>query len=327
MSLKSVVSALTTKKMAERSWLQDENVFTKTAIDGTIYAVTMLTGHSNLYRLPVPSYMCKPTIFLINEKIEQAYAKYQERYGKIFFTRAVGTICVHPTYVKLGAPSFFAKPIPDNDPSNPMWISRNSWDESAWMYFAHNDVMSYQIFVPAEVSTPVNEQNPELLKMVEAMIHDIDTSNAWLKKAGGSYDLIVELARYAASDFNKAILFGPNWLFKVPFILLLAGDFKSASLFRSAIGKYSLRDLFRLDTDAAEKAISDLFNWGQSLEKETQHIDADDPESFCDHQIPKLKVLIDKKQKNEGIIPDRRLIPFTTNQPGLIAEIQQNIKC
>lgn len=93
MSLKSVVDALTTKAMTERNWLQDENVFTKTTVDGTICAVSILAGSSNLYRLPVPSYMCKPTIFLINEKIEQAYTRYQENYGKLFFTRAVGTLC------------------------------------------------------------------------------------------------------------------------------------------------------------------------------------------------------------------------------------------
>lgn len=231
-----------------------------------------------------------------------------------------------PAYVKLGSPNFFAKPVPDNDPSNPMWISGSSWNESAWTSFAHNDIAGYQFFVPAGVSTLVNEQNQELAKMVEAMMHDIDSSVAWLEKAGDSYDLVVELARQAASDFNKAILFGPNWLFKVPFILLHAGDLESASRFRSAIDNYSLRDLFCLETDAAEKAMTDLFNWGQSLEREVQNIGAVDLDSFRVQQVQKLKALIEKRQTSVGIMPDLRLIPFSTSQPGLGVEIQSNVK-
>jgi hypothetical protein len=269
-SFKRSIEKLIDTKLTAKGWIGSADVYHRRLDEQRVIALSLF--HGTRTRLQgVPGVLYMPRLVLIDLAIETTYDQFCSQTCSPLFPDAAGTVCVSPVWISMNSPSFFS-PIPRmaNEFSSGVaneFVDLNTWHEYTnreltQYYFSNRkfpktpEVLFTRFQLPHSTEKDENEINCE----IDNMIEDMEIAYQWLSNTFNSFEFIVDFASKAI-DINKAILFGPVWPIKIPFILLLAKRLEAAKTFAQFLDDLRWWQVFNADQTIATLRLNQLFDW------------------------------------------------------------------
>ena len=286
-----------TSYFQQRDWTESNSAFVREMSKDITVGLTLFSKTTAYYGEGEKGQYYSPTVFLIQPRIETFYEAFQAQVKPIF-PLATGTICISPIWTEIGSLPFYTKPIPR---SAKYWIGEDSWNTANWIAYSSGFNPPYFF---------VDRADCELYPNIDSMLAHIENSVTWLQEKFSTTADILAMAQAASTDINKAILFGPDWCYRLPFILLLEDKKSEALAVRSLLKEISWTSQLMINNDEAESRMDRLFEW---IERHREPYDTPKLEQFSSAQLLARLAALTELPKVE-VAADRinpQLIPFT----------------
>lgn len=262
-----------------RGWTSDNGIHYKVMSSSVIVAFTLFGANTTQYNGGIFSRLYAPEVFLIHTGIEKEYKQFQAQFFP-WCPLATGTLIVDPIYFRLGCLPFFKSKIPQVVTSILTKFHPDSYEAVNWRRYVEEPPflisdqklnregeklfkeLSRYISGPKINSSLVeNKDLSEFESEIFEMLNQVDQTALWLYNKASSSELLTSLAVQASTDLNIAILFGPDWPFRIMFILLSSQEREKANVFRTTLDKIEWTKLLRINQKVAEEKMEALFLW------------------------------------------------------------------
>ena len=243
---------------------------------GRLLAITMpsrVTTAISSY----PGLVWLPRIFVSDLAIESSFRKIQIDLKASLYRRSAGTLCLAPLWLTMGRPDFFKLPIPTEEEEWGDGIPNEAVNLFAWSEFISRESLEYHVMkhdIPKDPSLIYSRGRPKpssypektnevLATEMEEMTKNLLSATEQVSESVTESESIIEMAS-DCEDLNRAVLFGPNWPFKILFILLLYKRKAAAQSFIEFLDQLRWWQLFDIDKTAGQQRMKQLFSFFDS---------------------------------------------------------------
>lgn len=343
--LKKSCQRMLEEELTSEGWSKEGCVFYRQPSKEFLLAATFVSTSGNRWVGGLDSIYYLPALVFIDIGIEREYKRFQKAI-KPWCPLSTGTIVITAPYFRVGCPRLFLTPFPEPALGYPQDVPWPSIDTSNWEAFCATNSApcivkgedwiaelkeAFQFHPGLANLAKACEMNSEKLDatqvraQIRCMTEEIEQIGHWLIKQTPNRSALIDLVVRAAYDFNLCILFGPDFNFRIPFILLSEGRFEEAKYLKEMFDTMRLSDMLGLHASVVDEKYAAMEAWIKketparkynSLTEETAHVEQD-----CVEIVRTIPPLVTypyfKFEGSPGDLPSRA-IPFYNALPGSV---------
>ncbi len=343
--LKKSCHRMLEEELTSEGWSKDGCVFYRQPGTDFLLVATLVSTSGNRYVGGLDSIYYLPALVYIDIRIEREYKRFQKAVMP-WCPLSTGTMIITTPFFRVGCPRFFLTTVPLVETEFKSRIAPQSIDRSAWETYAltHRNPFIvkgenwtrelqefFKLYPPLESVAKACEQNSEKLDATEVrdqirfLTNEIQQTGNWLMNQAPNRPALFDLAARAAYDFNLCILFGPDYSFRIPFILLSEGRFEEARHAKQMFDSMRLSDLLGLHADVVDEKYAAMEAWikrempaskNKAATEESAHLEQESTEIV--RSIQPLVTYPYYKSQGAPIVLDSQAVPFFFALPGSV---------
>lgn len=282
--LKKSCQRMLEEELTSEGWSKEGCVFYRQPSKEFLLAATFVSTSGNRWVGGLDSIYYLPALVFIDIGIEREYKRFQKAI-KPWCPLSTGTIVITAPYFRVGCPRFFLNPVPLVKTEFKVRIAPESVDEKDWEAYARTLLNPFIVKgenwnrelqellrvhpecarLPKASEKTTEKLDPsEVRGQVRSLVKEIQKAGNWLINQAPNRPALIDLVARAAYDFNLCILFGPDYSFRIPFILLSEGRFEEARHAKQMFDSMRLSDLLGLHADVVDEKYAEMEAWIKS---------------------------------------------------------------